>query len=325
MVSVIEDRRKIIKEDCYYDIIGDVHGFAYELQRLLKKLGYTKVYGVWQHSKRKAVFVGDFIDRGPDSKKVLEIVRGMVEYNKGYAVLGNHELNFIMHMTKDNGKPIRRLSESSKKLAENVKTEFMDDPDLLKEQVKWLRTLPLHLDFGKFRVAHAYWNDKYIELIEEHRLLGKLKKSTLKSMADPNHPLCNAVNRITKGIEFRLPDDLIIKDSKNIRRSNFRIKWWESPKNKTFHELSYGNKFKLPEYTVPEQILFPFDIYDGEEPLLFFGHYCMGKQKLYPKPNICCVDACVANGGALASYSWNGEKEINPDHFNFIKRMNGIS
>ena len=51
-----------------YDIIGDLHGYAQTLENLLLKMDYVRKSGVYQHPFRKAVFVGDFIDRGPKSK-----------------------------------------------------------------------------------------------------------------------------------------------------------------------------------------------------------------------------------------------------------------
>ena len=72
----------------------------------------------------------------------------MVEYDFAYAVLGNHELNLIYHLTKNGeGKPIKKLSDSARKLAEQVKSEFVGEEKLLKNYLKWLRTLPIHLDF----------------------------------------------------------------------------------------------------------------------------------------------------------------------------------
>ena len=133
--------RKTIQENCHYDIIGDIHGYARVLEELLKKLGYTKVLGVWKHQQRKAVFVGDFVDRGPNSRKVLEIVRSMVECGSAHAILGNHELNMVMYLTKEGGKPIRRPSESSRKLIEKVRGEFIDDPEELKGYVKVAKDL----------------------------------------------------------------------------------------------------------------------------------------------------------------------------------------
>ena len=62
-----------------YDIIGDVHGHAQLLKKLLTKLGYKKSDEGYVHSSRKAVFVGDFINRGPSIRKTIRIVREMVE------------------------------------------------------------------------------------------------------------------------------------------------------------------------------------------------------------------------------------------------------
>src|SRR5205807_1986313 len=62
-----------------YDLIGDIHGHADELVQLLDVLGYEKGGGVYHHPDRRLIFLGDFIDRGPQIRRVLEIVRPMVE------------------------------------------------------------------------------------------------------------------------------------------------------------------------------------------------------------------------------------------------------
>ena len=80
-----------------YDIIGDVHGQATMLKKLLLQLGYQKADSVYSHPERKAVFVGDFINRGPEIKKTIRIVRSMVESGNALAVLGNHEINAIIY------------------------------------------------------------------------------------------------------------------------------------------------------------------------------------------------------------------------------------
>jgi hypothetical protein len=54
-----------------YDLIGDIHGQAPELVRLLEKLSYLNVNGVWQHAERKVIFLGDFIDRGDHQQEVI--------------------------------------------------------------------------------------------------------------------------------------------------------------------------------------------------------------------------------------------------------------
>jgi hypothetical protein len=61
-----------------HDLIGDIHGHADALQQLLKTLGYERQHGVYRHPDRQAIFLGDFIDRGPKIHETLEIVRPMV-------------------------------------------------------------------------------------------------------------------------------------------------------------------------------------------------------------------------------------------------------
>jgi hypothetical protein len=76
-----------------YDLIGDIHGHAAELASLLELLGYERHRGYYSHPARKAVFVGDFIDRGPHIREVLALVRPMVDHGSALAVMRNHEFN----------------------------------------------------------------------------------------------------------------------------------------------------------------------------------------------------------------------------------------
>ena len=71
-----------------YDVIGDIHGHSDALRRLLATLGYEMRDGCFRHADRKVIFVGDFIDRGPAIKDVLEIARTMVERGTALAVMG---------------------------------------------------------------------------------------------------------------------------------------------------------------------------------------------------------------------------------------------
>src|SRR6516164_5985142 len=84
-----------------YDLIGDIHGHADELVQLLEALGYETARGLYRHPNRKVIFLGDFIDRGPQIRQVLEIVRPMIESGHALAVMGNHELNALAYHTED--------------------------------------------------------------------------------------------------------------------------------------------------------------------------------------------------------------------------------
>src|SRR5262249_58643637 len=77
------------------------HGHADELVQLLRTLGYERAGGVYGHTDRRLIFLGDFIDRGPQIRRVLEIVRPMVEAGHALAVMGNHELNALAYHTED--------------------------------------------------------------------------------------------------------------------------------------------------------------------------------------------------------------------------------
>jgi len=79
-----------------YDVIGDVHGCASQLEVLLHKLGYeTGASGEYRHPERQAIFVGDLIDRGGEQLRVLEVVKAMVDAGSALIVMGNHEFNAL--------------------------------------------------------------------------------------------------------------------------------------------------------------------------------------------------------------------------------------
>ena len=87
-----EDEKVVHTQISGYDLIGDIHGHADELKRLLSELGYQKRLGVWRHTSRRAVFVGDLIDRGPQQREVINVVRSMVEGDAALICMGNHEI-----------------------------------------------------------------------------------------------------------------------------------------------------------------------------------------------------------------------------------------
>lgn len=304
-----------------FDIIGDIHGHIIEMEMLLKRLGYHNQLGFWKHETRKAVFVGDFINRGPNSRKVIQTIRLMVDHGSGYAILGNHEINAITYFTKrSDGRPIRMPGNGNRKLLDNFAFEYRNKYEQLIEDIRWMRTLPLFLELDDIRIVHAYWNDSHIAKLKSLYEKGRLRKKYLKEVVKKDHPLYIPFTETTKGIELNLPKDLVIKDSNNIARTNFRVKWWTKPNGHTFESISYGNKFSLPQYTIPNELISDYDIYPEDAPLVFIGHYCVAKGVMIPQSNICCVDACVANGGRLAAYRYSGEKRIDKNRFVFVDK-----
>jgi protein phosphatase len=139
-----------------FDIIGDVHGCRPELERLLTDLGYTltrdeagrPVDAV--HPDRCAVFVGDLVDRGPDSPGVLRLVMGMVAAGNAYCVPGNHEDKLLRALRGKNVKISHGLETTLEQLAL--------EPDEFRDEVMaFIDGLISHyvFDGGKLVVSHA--------------------------------------------------------------------------------------------------------------------------------------------------------------------------
>lgn len=298
-----------------YDIVGDIHGHYDLLLKLLKELGYQKDGEIYKHPQRKIIFTGDIINRGPKIRATVSLIRKMVESGNAFCILGNHELNAILHSTFDkNGKLLRkRLARYQLPLMKTLE-EYELHQNEYKEVIKWFRTLPIYIDFNDFRVVHGAWNDEYISIYHKY-LAGenKLRKSFLKDYI--NIPeLTTAINGLIKGAEFQLPKDFLLKDSKGIVRRNFRIKWWEPAEGKTFKDVSFGNNFDLPAYTIPKEILPVITSYPITAPPVFLGHYCLKKKALIFQNNICCIDTCVIKSQKLTCYRWNGEKVLSKEN-----------
>ena len=139
-----------------FDIIGDVHGCFDELIELLQKLGYkisTQPDGnitVEPPEGRKAVFVGDYVDRGPKVAEVLRLIMRMHETGAAICVPGNHDVKLVRALRGRNVKRTHGLAESLAQL-ETESTEFKT------HIAEFLDGLVSHyvLDDGKLVVAHA--------------------------------------------------------------------------------------------------------------------------------------------------------------------------
>lgn len=149
-----------------FDIIGDLHGCADELEQLLERLGYVATaFGpdlpsldtgpVYAHpDSRKAVFVGDLVDRGPRVLDTLRIVYTMVATGSALCVPGNHDVKLLKKL---NGRNVRVTHGLAETLAEL--DALPDDlrPSFTKSLAEFLDGLVSHfvLDDGKLVVAHA--------------------------------------------------------------------------------------------------------------------------------------------------------------------------
>ncbi|MET9873454.1 polynucleotide kinase-phosphatase [Actinacidiphila glaucinigra] len=139
-----------------FDIIGDIHGCSSELETLLGKLGY--VDGAHPEG-RTAVFVGDLVDRGPDSPGVLRRVMGMVAAGSALCVPGNHE-NKLGRWLK--GKQVQHTHGLAETI-EQLEKEDEQDPAFREQVREFIDGLVSHyvLDGGRLVVCHAGLPEKY--------------------------------------------------------------------------------------------------------------------------------------------------------------------
>jgi polynucleotide kinase-phosphatase len=146
-----------------FDIVGDIHGCRSELETLLARLGYAIVrdeagrpVDAAHPDGRTAVFVGDLVDRGPDTPGVLRLVMGMVAAGHAICVPGNHENKLGRHMDGRKVTLSHGLQESVDQLA--AETE-----EFRAEVRTFMRDLVSHylLDGGDLVVCHAGLPEKY--------------------------------------------------------------------------------------------------------------------------------------------------------------------
>jgi len=150
---------RMLDEHGPFDFIGDVHGCYQELIALLDKLGYvaseTIINGsmhkrYFHPQKRKLVFLGDMVDRGPASDKVMELILELSNQNMAYAVLGNHDEKFLRYLK---GNPVKVNSGLEKTIS-----QFVGKSEEFKNNlIRFLKSLPSHyvFDNGEIVAVHA--------------------------------------------------------------------------------------------------------------------------------------------------------------------------
>ena len=317
-----------------YDIIGDIHGHADALRRLLVKMEYTELDGVWRHAERTAIFLGDFIDRGPKQVETVMMVRRMVEAKAAMAIMGNHEFNAIAYYLKHPRQKRRHLRTHTgiigKKNFEQHQSflaEAKSKPGLHQELVEWFLTLPLWLDLPEIRVVHACWHPKFMNYLRPRLAPNNLltKELMVHASREPKHEalkdnpepsVFKAVEALMKGIEAPLPAPHSFKDKGGHIRRRVRVTWWNR-EAKTFGDaalLSPRAEGAWSEQAIPAHALID---YPTDKPL-FFGHYWREDE---PKPlsdNVACLDYSIAAKGQLVAYRTDGERVLNPKNFKSV-------
>ena len=324
-----------------YDIIGDVHGCYDALKALLLKLGYEKTQKGFYHKHRKAIFIGDLVDRGPKIRETLSLVKDMIDSGHAYIVLGNHELNLLAYCTTvadvffskgDNvnhqAHPfLREHSSRNSRILEKTLEQFSNHSLDLQNFIDWMVYLPIFLDFPTFRVVHASWHQNMIDrllmydqgyadnIVCIEDLLGfclspkLLQRCSFSSLWEHT-----AVDRLLRGTTLPIPNNRKIVGDDGFARKFFRTSFWKSdPK-------TYGDVVFQPD-PLPEDInqipLTASDkqklvYYGPQEKPLFIGHYWMSGSPEPVSTNIACIDYSAVKKGKLVAYRFDHESVLKP-------------
>mmetsp|Transcript_75553 Transcript_75553/g.233762 ORF Transcript_75553/g.233762 Transcript_75553/m.233762 type:complete len:363 (-) Transcript_75553:57-1145(-) len=233
------------------DIVGDVHGEIGALCQLLFRLGYD---GLGRHADgRRLVFLGDLVDRGPDSPAVVRLVRSLVERGTAQMVLGNHEIN-LMRRDRKHGNhwfwgETEQLCNKSPDAKPGISSpatasfQVLEDPERQEDYLAFFRGLPLVLERPGLTVLHAMYHEESIAALRAkdgdagavHDAYAEVLQQKLATMrADGKSPTDdevdmllqneNPVKVVTTGMEVQAAEPFFAGGK---MRSLERFKWWE--------------------------------------------------------------------------------------------------
>lgn len=319
-----------IRGEAYgYDLIGDIHGCAQTLARLLELMGYKKVRGVYRHPSRQAIFLGDVVDRGPRIREALHLVRNMVEQGSALMILGNHEFNAMTYCTPvapgANDYLRAHTPAATRQIAETLQ-QFSRYPHEWRAFMDWFACLPLFLEIEHpltqqvFRAVHACWDQA---LIDQHRKdfgdghidWGFVERSCRKGSLEHLTRL-----RLTGGVDLPLPEGEEMVSADGYVRRAFRTKFWV-PDAKTYGQLLFQPD-PLPEHIATMEIApehrSQMVYYDAQQPPLFVGHYWLTGSPRPIAPNLACLDYSAVKFGRLVAYRMDGEAQLQQDKFVWV-------
>ncbi|NGP77989.1 phosphoesterase [Balneolaceae bacterium YR4-1] len=303
-----------------YDIIGDIHGYASALKRLLEKLDYRKSDGAYRHPDRKVLFLGDYIDRGPEVRETLRLVRQMVDAGQAIALMGNHELNAIFYNEPDGrGGYLRPHSEKNRKQHRETLKDFEGNRDDYQSYISWFKTLPLFHETESFRAIHACWDSSMIDELQNHVEGNMLPDEDFREAGDRNTRLYDLLETLLKGREVTLPEGLSFRDKDGHRRDEVRVRWWLDPQKVTLEDWSFAEEMEGSTNGNFDPADYQDGYYTEDEKPVFFGHYWLSGKPELERSNVCCLDYSIGKGEKLAAYRHEGEEELVESKLNWVE------
>lgn len=287
------------------DIIPDIHGQAEKLRVALRNLGWQRNGLTWSHPDpdRGIVFLGDFIDRGPENAAVIRIVRELIDAGRARAIMGNHELNALHFHTKnpETNLPLRAHKTKNFEQHASFLKEFPLGASHTKDVLDWMKGLQLFIEADGFRAVHAAWIQSDVDRLRKYRENGILNEDQLIRAARDGDEIHSIVETLTKGPEQTLPQPHQFVDKGGHVRRDIRVKWWGT-EAKSWRDvaMSVPTLDDLPDLPLPDS--FPTYGYLAKEKPVFFGHYWMSGQPVLQTENALCLDYSAGKDGPLVTY-----------------------
>ena len=308
-----------------YDLIGDIHGCGLTLIDLLEQMGYSKRNGVYQHPKRKVVFLGDIVDRGPNIRLACHIVRDMVEAGHADIVMGNHEYNVVTYLSEAPAgmrQPfLRPHTPRNNFIVEQTLEQFANYPQEFNEMLDWFLTIPLFREYEHFRVVHACWDHQMIDEYLRRYGSNQITKEMLPESVQTDSFLYQFLDRMLRGTSLKLPDGRSMTAKDGMVRQFFRTKFWAGDPQR-YNDVIFQPD-PLPEdlqhallsEDEKQQLLF----YGPDEKPLFIGHYWMSGLPEPIVPNIACLDYSAVKYGRLVAYRMDTERHMQKGKFAWVR------
>lgn len=284
-----------------YDIIGDVHGQKESLEALLLELGYQKDDLGWYQQNHQAVFVGDLIDKGPDPAGVLQLVRSMADRGAARLVVGNHELNWIVHAA-DHCDSVETFWSATNRHQDRrrISTAFSHHPEQLIDLFHWLQRQPLFIEVPDvMRVVHACWDDEAVAQLRSSAITC-LDEAALEGYRDTYSATHLALDLVVAGCHHKFPDGRM--GGHGVRSDRFRVQWWS------------GELAPVHPYEIKPVAGFN-SLYQNNAPAVFFGHYALRHKPAPLLPNVACVDFGAAWNEPLVAYRHRANQALDSRHF----------
>ncbi|KZY97316.1 serine/threonine protein phosphatase, partial [Oleibacter sp. HI0075] len=275
--------------------------------------------------KRKVVFLGDIVDRGPNIRLACHIVRDMVEAGHADIVMGNHEYNVVTYLSEAPAgmrQPfLRPHTPRNNFIVEQTLEQFANYPQEFNEMLDWFLTIPLFREYEHFRVVHACWDHQMIDEYLRRYGSNQITKEMLPESVQTDSFLYQFLDRMLRGTSLKLPDGRSMTAKDGMVRQFFRTKFWAGDPQR-YNDVIFQPD-PLPEdlqhallsEDEKQQLLF----YGPDEKPLFIGHYWMSGLPEPIVPNIACLDYSAVKYGRLVAYRMDTERHLQKGKFAWVR------